>query len=157
MAYNYGLMPQIDACLPRWPACIPATSSTGPRSRRPCRRPLPFTGSVPRRPSSNGLVSPAKTPHYVLSTTLTVGELDRTRFLRGLDEVAALKDQPGKDIYLSAGVDGPSLVDAGLVDELRLHVHPLIAGAGTALLRRRTGAGRSCFARPANWTVGGSV
>jgi len=26
-----------------------------------------------------------------------------------------------------------SLIDAGLVDELRLHVHPLIAGVGKAL------------------------
>ena len=26
-----------------------------------------------------------------------------------------------------------SLIDAGLVDELRLHIHPLIAGAGKVL------------------------
>jgi dihydrofolate reductase len=49
-------------------------------------------------------------------------------------QVAALKQQPGKDIYLVGGgrvVAG--LLDAGLVDELRLISYPLIAGDGTAL------------------------
>jgi dihydrofolate reductase len=48
--------------------------------------------------------------------------------------VAALKQQPGKDIYLMGGARiTASLIDAGLVDELRLIVYPLIAGEGKAL------------------------
>ncbi len=64
-----------------------------------------------------------------------------TSFVRGLDEVAALKQRPGKDIYLLGGARAAaSLIDAGLVDELRLIVYPLIAGEGKSLFateRRR--------------------
>jgi dihydrofolate reductase len=46
----------------------------------------------------------------------------------------ALKRQPGKDIYLMGGAGiTASLIDAGLVDELRLIVYPLIAGEGKSL------------------------
>jgi dihydrofolate reductase len=76
----------------------------------------------------------ARTPHYVVSRTLTSAKWPLTRFLRGLEELEDLKHQPGKDIYLmgGAGITQASL-KAGLLDELRLIVHPLIAGAGTPL------------------------
>ena len=46
----------------------------------------------------------------------------------------AFKEQSGKDIYLVGGArTTASLIDAGLVDELRLISYPLIAGAGKAL------------------------
>jgi dihydrofolate reductase len=54
--------------------------------------------------------------------------------LRELDDIVALKQQSGKDIYLMGGAGTTaSLIDAGLVDELRLIVYPLIAGEGKAL------------------------
>jgi dihydrofolate reductase len=57
-----------------------------------------------------------------------------TSFVRGLDEIAALKKRRGKDIYLVGGSQTTaSLLDAGLVDELRLIAYPLIAGEGKAL------------------------
>ncbi|MGE5346644.1 MAG: dihydrofolate reductase family protein, partial [Acidithiobacillales bacterium] len=81
------------------------------------------------------------TPHYVLSSKLTSARWPNTRFVRGLDEIAALKQRPGKDIYLIGGArTTASLIDAGLVDELRLIVYPLIVGDGKALFattRRR--------------------
>ena len=45
----------------------------------------------------------ARTPHYVLSRTLETARWSRTRFLRGLDELAALKEETGKSIYLIGG------------------------------------------------------
>jgi dihydrofolate reductase len=49
--------------------------------------------------------------------------------LRSVGEVIALKQQPGKDIYLIGGLrTAASLIDAGVVDELRLITYPLIAG-----------------------------
>ena len=75
-----------------------------------------------------------KTPHYVLSRTLSSARWPKTSFVRGLDDVAALKRQPGKDIYLVGGArTTASLIDAGLVDELRLIVYSLIAGRGKEL------------------------
>jgi dihydrofolate reductase len=70
----------------------------------------------------------------VLSRSLDAAGWPLTRFLRGLDELAALKQQPGKDIYLMGGAQiTTSLIEAGLVDEIRLIVYPLIAGEGKAL------------------------
>jgi dihydrofolate reductase len=70
----------------------------------------------------------------VLSSTLTSALWLKTSFVRGLEEIAALKQQPGKDIYLMGGArTTASLIDAGLVDELRLIVYPLITGEGKAL------------------------
>jgi dihydrofolate reductase len=70
----------------------------------------------------------------VLSSTLTSSLWPKTSFLRGLEEIAALKQQPGKDIYLVGGARTTvSVIDAGLVDELRLIVYPLIVGEGKTL------------------------
>jgi dihydrofolate reductase len=70
----------------------------------------------------------------VLSTTLTSALWPRTSFVRGLDEIVALKQQSGKGIHLMGGAQiTANLIDAGLVDELRLIIYPLIAGYGKPL------------------------
>jgi dihydrofolate reductase len=57
-----------------------------------------------------------------------------TRFLRGLDDLGALKQEPGRDIYLmGGGAITAAALDAGPVDELRLIVYPVIAGGEKAL------------------------
>jgi len=131
---NYALMPQIDACLlggamyaggyeRYWTAVATAPD-----------QPLPMTDRLPTPAELEWARFAARTPHYVLSSTLTSAAWPMTRFIRALDEIAALKQQPGKDIYLIGGARTvASLIDAGLVDELRLHIHPLIAGKGKAL------------------------
>jgi dihydrofolate reductase len=78
-------------------------------------------------------------------------------FLRGLDEIAALKHQPGKDIYLVGGARTlVSLIEAGLVDELRPAVHPLIAGEGKALFATAE-ARRGLELREVQWPDDGRV
>jgi dihydrofolate reductase len=71
----------------------------------------------------------------VLSRTLTTSALPTTTtFLRDVSEVAALKEQPGRDIYLVGGARVVvALLDAGLVDELRLITYPLVAGVGATM------------------------
>ena len=76
-----------------------------------------------------------KSPHYVLSRTLeSVAWPPTATMVRDLDALRALKKQPGKNIYV---VGGPTfmgmLLDAGLIDELKLIVHPLVLGAGRPL------------------------
>ena len=77
----------------------------------------------------------AKTPHYVLSTRLDgVDWPPSARIVRDLDALRALKEQPGRNIYV---VGGPtfvtSLLNADLLDELILLVHPLLLGGGQSL------------------------
>ena len=97
-------------------------------------QPLPMTGKLPIPAELKWARFAAQTPHYVLSNTLKSAIWPSTKFLRGLEDIAALKEQPGKDIYLMGGARiTTSLLDAGLVDEIRLIVYPLIAGKGKAL------------------------
>jgi dihydrofolate reductase len=76
----------------------------------------------------------ARTPHLVVSTTLTGVTWPTARITRSIDEISTLKHEPGNAIYI---VGGPTLVtsllDADLLDELRLIVHPVLAGAGQGL------------------------
>lgn len=76
------------------------------------------------------------TRKYVASTTLTSPDWQNTTVLRGdvAQAVAQLKREDGQDITLngSAGLLR-TLLNAGLVDVLRLYVHPLVLGSGGRL------------------------
>jgi len=78
----------------------------------------------------------AETPHLVLSKTLTDPTWPTARIVDDIGEIRALKQQPGKAVYV---VGGPglltSLINEGLLDELRLIVHPVVVGAGQAVFR----------------------
>jgi dihydrofolate reductase len=75
----------------------------------------------------------------VLSSAITSAAWPNTRFIQSLDEIVALKNQPGKDIYLVGGArTTANLIDAGVVDELRMIVYPLIAGEGKSLFASAT-------------------
>jgi dihydrofolate reductase len=131
---DYGLTPHIDAVLlgggmyPNYEEYWTAIQRYEPD------QPLPITGTRPTPGEIEWARFAAQTPHYVLSRTLTSALWPMTRFVRGLEEIAALKQQPGQDIYLLGGArTTASLIDAGLVEELRLIVYPLLAGAGKAL------------------------
>jgi dihydrofolate reductase len=130
---DYDLMPRIDACL-LGAGMYPGYERYWTAIQNEPEKPLPMTGKLPTPAEVEYAHFTAQAPHYVLSSTLTSALWPKTTFVRGLEEVAALKQQPGKDIYLVGGArTTASLVDAGLVDELRLIVHPLIAGDGKAL------------------------
>jgi dihydrofolate reductase len=77
----------------------------------------------------------AKTPHFVLSKTLASVDWPPTaHIVRDVTELHTLKSRPGRNVYV---VGGPTLVttllNANLLDELRLIVHPLLLGGGRAL------------------------
>ena len=77
----------------------------------------------------------AKTPHYVVSSTLErVSWPPTATIVRDIAALRALKDAPGKNIYVVGGATlVTSLLNEGLIDELRLIVHPLLLGGGKAL------------------------
>jgi dihydrofolate reductase len=130
---DYGMMAQVDACVlggtmyvdyePYWT-----------RIQDDPDMPHPETGKVPTPGEVEWARFAAQTPHYVLSNDQTSALWPQTSFIRGPADAAALKQQPGKDIYLMGGAATvASLIDAGLVDELRLIVYPLVAGEGKGL------------------------
>jgi dihydrofolate reductase len=79
------------------------------------------------------------TPKYVVSTTLNTvewGTWQNINLITGnlADAISTLKQQPGKNI----GVSGSptlvrSLLQADLLDELTLMIHPVVAGKGKRL------------------------
>ena len=73
---------------------------------------------------------------YVLSSTLEDPQWENTTVIRGDlgAQVRALKEQPGGEIGVTGSIGVVwGLIDAGLVDELRLFVYPTIIGQGRRL------------------------
>jgi dihydrofolate reductase len=72
---------------------------------------------------------------YVVSTTLRNPEWANTTVISDdvVAEIARLKEQPGQDIVqYGFGPVAYALLENGLLDELRLWVHPLFVGTATA-------------------------
>jgi dihydrofolate reductase len=70
---------------------------------------------------------------YVASTTLDDVSWSGATLIEGdlVEEVAKLKEEPGEDILMYGfGPVGETLLQNGLLDELRLWVHPVLAGVG---------------------------
>jgi len=73
---------------------------------------------------------------YVVSSTLTEPGWAHTTVLRGelVEEVRRLKQRPGLDIVSTGSIRlVRALVAAGLVDEFRLFVFPVVVGRGARL------------------------
>jgi len=153
---NYDVMSRVDACL-LGGGMYPGYEQYWTGVQEGPDKPSPMTGKAPTPGEVEYARFAAQTPHYVLSSTLTSALWTHTSFVRGLDEVAALKQQPGKGIYLVGGARTvASLIDAGLVDELRLTVHPVIAAEGKALFataERRRGLKLRKVQQPENGLV----
>jgi dihydrofolate reductase len=131
---DYGLTAGIDACL-LGGGMYPGYEAYWSGLQAEPDKPAWITGAPPTPAELAWARFAAATPHYVLSSRQTTAAWPNTRFVRSLDDVGALKRQSGKDIYLMGGGRvAARLIDAGLVNELRLIVHPLIAGAGSPFL-----------------------
>jgi dihydrofolate reductase len=71
-------------------------------------------------------------PKLVFSHSLTAVEGNAQLATRPLvEEVNALKLQPGKDIAVGGAGLASSLIELGLIDDFRLFVSPVVLGAGT--------------------------
>lgn len=81
-----------------------------------------------------------KAAKLVFSTTLKETHWQNTRIVRGneAEEIAALKQQPGKNILLlgSPGL-AKTLMKQNLIDEYYINVNPVILGKGIALFSGR--------------------
>jgi dihydrofolate reductase len=115
--------------------CIRATSNTGSRS---WQIPGGFYPSVieslPRIYNYARLADSKQ--HIVLSSSLDKVAWKTTRIVRDVEDIQKMKQQPGKDMFAVGGATlVSSLMNLGLIDELRLMVNPLILGGGMALFK----------------------
>jgi dihydrofolate reductase len=96
----------------------------------------PLTGKVPSKGEVEYARFADKTPHVVLSRTLDEVEWKTTRIVRDAADIRALKQQPGKHIHAVGGASLVStLMNEGLVDQVRLTVHPVVLGNGKSLFK----------------------
>ena len=78
------------------------------------------------------------TPKYVASRTLQDVEWENSTLIAGevAEEVAKLKEQPGKNIAVLGSADlVQTLIEHDLVDEYFLAVFPIVLGSGKRLFR----------------------
>jgi dihydrofolate reductase len=97
---------------------------------------LPLT----ERAATEGEIEYAKfadqTPHVVLSKTMSSASWGNTQIARDVEEIHRLKRQSGKDMHAVGGATlVSSLMNEGLVDELRLVVQPVVLGEGKPLFK----------------------
>jgi dihydrofolate reductase len=81
-------------------------------------------------------------PKVVFSRTLQDAPWETSRIARGdlLEEIDALKREPGGDIIAWGGAEfAHSLLAAGLIDEYRLVINPVLAGQGLNIFRQFPG------------------
>lgn len=89
-------------------------------------------GRNPMAAAINGL------PKYVVSRTLGEATWQGSTVLAGAlaDEVPRLKERHGGEIAISGSATlVRSLLEAGLLDELRVMLHPVLVGRGTRLFQ----------------------
>lgn len=97
-----------------------------------------FAAYWPQQSSDDVDIAPYmnETPKYVVSETLHSAEWQNTTLINGdvVAELTRLKEQPGKNIsVVGSGMLVQSLLNDGLLDELRLLVHPIVIGSGKRL------------------------
>jgi dihydrofolate reductase len=77
-----------------------------------------------------------KIPHIVLSKTLDKVAWKIIRIVRDVEEIRAMKQQPGKDMLTFGGATLiSSLMNLDLIDEVRLMINPIILGGGKGLFK----------------------
>jgi dihydrofolate reductase len=99
-----------------------------------------YQGMASHWPSATGEVADAMNgiPKVVFSRTLEKAEWTNTRLVKAdaQDEVAKLKQQSGKDLFIFGSADlSSTLIRHGLIDEYRLGLTPVVLGSGKPLFK----------------------
>jgi dihydrofolate reductase len=152
---DYGLTPTIDACI-LGGGTYPGYEGYWSAMMAHPTEPSPMTGQVATAKELEWARVIPTLPHYVLSRSDFAPKWSNAKVIGSADAVADMKAQTGRDIYLMGGGRVfQTLLDKLLVDEVRLIVHPVLAGgsndlftekmdrrSGTLVEARELGAGK---------------
>ncbi len=99
-----------------------------------------YEGMAAHWPTATGEVAEImnRIPKIVFSKTLERADWNNTRLVRSAaeEEVRRLKQQPGNDLFVYGSAKlCASLTRAGLIDEYRLGLSPVVLGAGSPLFK----------------------
>jgi dihydrofolate reductase len=99
-----------------------------------------YQGMASHWPSATGEVADVMNgiPKVVFSRTLERAEWTNTRLVKAdaQEEVATLKQQSGKDLFIFGSADlSSTLIRHGLIDEYRLGLTPVVLGSGKPLFK----------------------
>jgi dihydrofolate reductase len=91
-------------------------------------------------PTQTGEMATLMNSHakIVFSSRLPTLEWNNSRLASAevAEEIAQLKREPGRDIYVTGGARlSQSLSQRGLIDEYNLTIHPIVLGSGMPLFR----------------------
>jgi dihydrofolate reductase len=96
----------------------------------------PTKGAIESDPIVAGRMN--SLPKIVFSRTLARAEWQNTRLVKTnfAKEIAALKKLPGKDLCILGSSDlAVSFLEAGLLDEIRILLNPIVLGEGKPLFK----------------------
>jgi len=132
---DYGLLDRVDACV-LGRVMYPGYGAYWTAALDHPKRMLPFTGKLPTPGEIEYAKWTSRTPHIVVSSKPLDVQWKHTRVISDLEEIRTLKQKPGKDIYLVGGATlVSSMMNLGLIDEIRLIVNPVLLGGGKALFK----------------------
>lgn len=96
--------------------------------------PAPFMERAPTQKEIEYAKTAYASSHYVMSRTLDGVDWPPSAVVTRIDQLREIKQRNGGNIYVAGGATLiATLLDAGLVDELRLVVHPIALGRGSGL------------------------
>ena len=99
---------------------------------------ITYEGMAPYWPTATDEIAPLmnKAAKFVFSTTLTEVEWTNAKVVSGdpVDLITKLKVQEGRNIGIAGGSRfAQQIIEAGLIDEYRLAIHPVALGDGLRL------------------------
>lgn len=130
---DYGLLDQVDTCVlgsvtypgyeEYWTAVLEDPEAS-----------LPLSGKSATPKEIEYATWASRTPHIVVSRKPMDVAWRNSRVVSDLEEIRKLKQQPGKHIYVVGGaLLVSSMINIGLIDEIRLAVNPVLLGGGKPL------------------------
>jgi len=131
----FDLLPEIDTCI-LGRVMYPGYEQYWRSIKADPTAPTPFGGQLPTPGEVAYAEFADQATHIVLSRTLDKVNWHNSRIVRDVEDIRKIKAQAGMDIHAVGGATlVGTLMNAGLVDELRVVVQPILLGAGKALFK----------------------